>query len=63
MTSKEEDPVERYVREVMIQGTPAQVVDQIQALREQVGLDYLLCAPVSHESFLLLTEQVLPRFR
>lgn len=63
MTAVDEDPVERYVRDVMIQGTPAQVVDQIQALREQVGLDYLLCAPVSHESFLLLTEQVLPRFR
>lgn len=63
MTAVDEDPVERYVREVMIQGTPAQVVEQIQAMREQVGLGYLLCAPVSHESFLLFTEQVLPRFR
>jgi hypothetical protein len=36
--------------------------DQIQALREQVGLDYLLCAPVSHTSFVLFTEKVLPRF-
>jgi alkanesulfonate monooxygenase SsuD/methylene tetrahydromethanopterin reductase-like flavin-dependent oxidoreductase (luciferase family) len=59
---EEQSPVVRYVDRVMLQGTPEQVVDQIQALREQVGLDYLLCAPVSHESFLLLTEQVLPRF-
>lgn len=54
--------VERYVREVMIHGTPAQVVDQIRALQADVGLDYLLCAPVSHSSFTLFTQQVLPKF-
>jgi len=61
-TAADADPVARYVRDVMIQGTPEQVVEQIQALREQVGLDYLLCAPVSHASFVLFTEKVLPQF-
>ncbi len=61
-TGAESAPVDRYVDQVMIQGTPEQVVAQIEALREEVGLDYLLCAPVSHQSFLLLTERVLPHF-
>jgi hypothetical protein len=30
-------------------------------LREEIGLDYLLAAPLSHESFTLLAERVLPR--
>ena len=56
------DAVDRYVNEVIIHGTPAQVVDKIQRLREEIALEYLLCAPVSHRSFMLLTEQVLPKF-
>ena len=55
------DPVQRYVDEVILHGTPDAVVDQILRLREEIGLDYLLCAPLSHESFLLLTDEVLPR--
>ena len=55
------DPVRRYVDEVILHGTPDAVVDQILRLREEIGLDYLLCAPLSHESFLLLTDEVLPR--
>jgi len=35
--------------------------DEILRLREEIGLDYLLCAPLSHQSFMLLTEKVLPR--
>jgi hypothetical protein len=30
-------------------------------LRETIGLDYLMCAPLSHRSFMLFTEQVLPK--
>jgi hypothetical protein len=30
-------------------------------LRDEIGLDYLLCAPLSHQTFTLLTEKVLPR--
>jgi alkanesulfonate monooxygenase SsuD/methylene tetrahydromethanopterin reductase-like flavin-dependent oxidoreductase (luciferase family) len=55
------DPVRRYLDEVILHGTPEAVVDQILRLRDEIGLDYLLCAPLSHETFMLLTEQVLPR--
>jgi len=49
------------VNEVVIHGSPERVVDEIQSLRERIGLDYLMCAPLSHESFILFTEQVLPK--
>jgi alkanesulfonate monooxygenase SsuD/methylene tetrahydromethanopterin reductase-like flavin-dependent oxidoreductase (luciferase family) len=54
------DPVERYVKEVIIHGTPQAVRDQIADLRETAQLNYLLCAPLSQESFALLTDKVLP---
>ena len=46
---------------LMGSATPDAVVDQILRLREEIGLEYLLCAPLSYESFMLLTEKVLPR--
>jgi alkanesulfonate monooxygenase SsuD/methylene tetrahydromethanopterin reductase-like flavin-dependent oxidoreductase (luciferase family) len=55
------DPIRRYLDEVILYGPPAAVVDQIARLREEIGLDYLLAAPLSHQSFVLLTEKVLPR--
>jgi alkanesulfonate monooxygenase SsuD/methylene tetrahydromethanopterin reductase-like flavin-dependent oxidoreductase (luciferase family) len=55
------DPVTRYLDEVILHGTPAAVLDQILRLREEIGLDYLLCAPLSHDTFMMLTEQILPR--
>ena len=55
------DPVQRYLDDVIIHGTPEKVLDQISRLRDEIGLDYLLAAPLSHESFLLLTDEVLPR--
>jgi len=55
------DPVQRYLDEVIIHGTPDAVVEQILRLREEIGLEYLLAAPLSYESFALLTEKVLPR--
>jgi alkanesulfonate monooxygenase SsuD/methylene tetrahydromethanopterin reductase-like flavin-dependent oxidoreductase (luciferase family) len=55
------DPLRRYLDEVILHGTPETVGDEILRLREEIGLDYLLCAPLSHESFMLLTEHVLPR--
>jgi alkanesulfonate monooxygenase SsuD/methylene tetrahydromethanopterin reductase-like flavin-dependent oxidoreductase (luciferase family) len=54
------DPIERYVDQVMVHGTPEAVRDKLLALREEIPLDYLLCAPLSHESFILFTEKVLP---
>ncbi len=55
------DPVERYLGGTVIYGTPEAVTDDIVRLREEMFLEYLLCAPLSHESFVLFTDQVLPR--
>ena len=55
------DPVERYLNGVIIHGTPDSVVDEIARLREEMFLDYLLCAPLSHETFVRFTEKVLPK--
>ncbi|HJQ84332.1 MAG TPA: LLM class flavin-dependent oxidoreductase [Candidatus Binatia bacterium] len=55
------DPVERYLDGVILWGTPDAVVDEITRLREEMFLDYLLCAPLGHETFVLFTDQVLPR--
>jgi hypothetical protein len=38
------------------------VIDQIARLRQEMYLDYLMIAPLSHSSFMKFTEQVLPRF-
>lgn len=54
------DPVQRYVDDVIIWGSPQRVVDELHRLSEEMHLGYLLAAPLSHESFNLLTEQVLP---
>jgi alkanesulfonate monooxygenase SsuD/methylene tetrahydromethanopterin reductase-like flavin-dependent oxidoreductase (luciferase family) len=56
------DPIERYVDDTVICGTPEAVVDQLQKLAEQLPLEYLMCTPLSHESFVLFTEKVMPRF-
>jgi len=55
------DPVERYVNDVIIHGTPEAVLDQILALGEAASLNYLLCAPLSQESFSLITDRILPK--
>jgi alkanesulfonate monooxygenase SsuD/methylene tetrahydromethanopterin reductase-like flavin-dependent oxidoreductase (luciferase family) len=55
------DPVRRYLDEVILHGTPDKVGDEILRLREEIGLDYLLAAPLSHQSFMLLTDKILPR--
>jgi alkanesulfonate monooxygenase SsuD/methylene tetrahydromethanopterin reductase-like flavin-dependent oxidoreductase (luciferase family) len=54
------DPVDRYVQKVMIHGTKEKVVDEILRLQEEIGLDYLMCAPLSHDSFVRFTNDVLP---
>jgi alkanesulfonate monooxygenase SsuD/methylene tetrahydromethanopterin reductase-like flavin-dependent oxidoreductase (luciferase family) len=55
------DPVERYMNEVVVRGTPDRVTDKLIELRESIGLDYLMCAPLSQETFTLFTDKVLPR--
>ena len=54
-------PEERYVQDTIIHGSPSRVAERIQELRETIGLHYLLCAPLSHGSFLSFTEEVIPK--
>jgi alkanesulfonate monooxygenase SsuD/methylene tetrahydromethanopterin reductase-like flavin-dependent oxidoreductase (luciferase family) len=56
-----DDPVNRYLDGVVVWGTPDEVADELLRLREEMSLDYLLCAPLSHGSFALFTDRVLPR--
>jgi alkanesulfonate monooxygenase SsuD/methylene tetrahydromethanopterin reductase-like flavin-dependent oxidoreductase (luciferase family) len=55
------DPVQRYLDGVILHGTPEAVFDGILRLREEIGLEYLLCAPLSHRTFRLLTDEIVPR--
>jgi alkanesulfonate monooxygenase SsuD/methylene tetrahydromethanopterin reductase-like flavin-dependent oxidoreductase (luciferase family) len=55
------DPIETYMENTIIYGTPEQVADKLIELRETIGLDYLIASPLSHETFMLLTDRVLPR--
>ena len=57
-----DDPVQNYVDRVIIHGSPERVVDQLARLNAEIHLDYIIGAPLSHESFMLFTEQVLPSF-
>jgi alkanesulfonate monooxygenase SsuD/methylene tetrahydromethanopterin reductase-like flavin-dependent oxidoreductase (luciferase family) len=53
--------VERYVNDVIIHGSPAKVADQLKELEETMPLDYLLASILSHETFIRLTDEVIPR--
>jgi alkanesulfonate monooxygenase SsuD/methylene tetrahydromethanopterin reductase-like flavin-dependent oxidoreductase (luciferase family) len=55
------DPVQYYVDSIILHGTPASFIDQIGRLKEEIGLTYLMCAPLSRETFHLLADQVVPR--
>ena len=59
--TKHVDPVERYLEDTVIWGTPEEVVDRLKQLEAEIPLKYMLAAPLSHESFLLFTEKVMPR--
>jgi alkanesulfonate monooxygenase SsuD/methylene tetrahydromethanopterin reductase-like flavin-dependent oxidoreductase (luciferase family) len=54
------DPVAYYLHGVITYGSPQRVLDELLRLREEMFLDYLLCAPLSHSSFMMFTEKVLP---
>jgi len=56
-----DDPVQRYVDSVVIHGTPARVTEQLVRLREEIHLEYMIGAPLSHDSFMLFTDKVLPK--
>ncbi len=55
------EPLDYYVDDVILHGTPDSVIEQIARLKEEIGLNYLMCAPLSRESFRLLADQVVPR--
>ena len=57
----QKDPIERYLDGIVVYGTPEKVVEDLQRLEKEMCLDYLLAAPLSHDSFVLFTEQVLPK--
>jgi alkanesulfonate monooxygenase SsuD/methylene tetrahydromethanopterin reductase-like flavin-dependent oxidoreductase (luciferase family) len=53
--------LQRYVDQMVIHGTAESVVDQIRRLNEEIHLDYMITAPLSHETFLSFTDHVLPQ--
>jgi alkanesulfonate monooxygenase SsuD/methylene tetrahydromethanopterin reductase-like flavin-dependent oxidoreductase (luciferase family) len=55
------EPVDYYLKSVILHGTPEMVIDRIRGLEQEIKLNYLLAAPLSHESFMLLAEKVVPR--
>ena len=55
------DPIEFYLDEVVIHGTADSVVDQIQSFAAEIGMTYLMAAPLSGRTFRLLTDAVVPR--
>jgi alkanesulfonate monooxygenase SsuD/methylene tetrahydromethanopterin reductase-like flavin-dependent oxidoreductase (luciferase family) len=55
------DPVQRYVDSVIVHGTPERVIDELARLREQIQLNYIIGAPLSHATFEAFTEKVLPK--
>jgi alkanesulfonate monooxygenase SsuD/methylene tetrahydromethanopterin reductase-like flavin-dependent oxidoreductase (luciferase family) len=57
---KDVDPVDHYLRDVVIHGSPERVVDTLLRLEEEVPLGYLLLSPLSEKSFGLFTDRVLP---
>ena len=55
------DPIDFYLDDVIIHGTAENVAEQIQSFAAEIGMTYLMAAPLSGRSFRLLTDKVLPR--
>ena len=60
-TYEGKDPVQHYLDSVVLHGTPDAVVDRIRQLEQEIGLSYLMCAPLSRQTFHLLADQVVPK--
>lgn len=52
--------LDRYVDDVVVHGSPERVRDELDRLREELGIGYLMCVPLSHGSFTRFTDHVLP---
>lgn len=59
---QEVDPTDRYLQDAIIWGSPERVIDELHRLEVEMHLDYLMCAPLSHSSFMTFTEKVMPHF-
>jgi len=57
---REVDPVDHYLDDVVIHGSPERVVDTLLRLEEEMPLRYLLLSPLSEKTFGLFTDRVLP---
>ncbi len=55
------DPVERYLQDVAIVGTASEVIDRLKELESEIPMNYLMLAPMSQDSFLRFTKDVLPK--
>jgi alkanesulfonate monooxygenase SsuD/methylene tetrahydromethanopterin reductase-like flavin-dependent oxidoreductase (luciferase family) len=55
-----ETMLKHYVESVVIHGTPDMVIEKLSRLRDDIGLDYVIAAPLSHQTFVLFTDRVLP---
>jgi alkanesulfonate monooxygenase SsuD/methylene tetrahydromethanopterin reductase-like flavin-dependent oxidoreductase (luciferase family) len=55
------DPVERYLHDVAIVGTAAEVVDRFKELEAAIPMNYLMLAPMSQDTFVRFTRDVLPK--
>jgi alkanesulfonate monooxygenase SsuD/methylene tetrahydromethanopterin reductase-like flavin-dependent oxidoreductase (luciferase family) len=55
--------VARYLSAAIIHGSPARVRERIARLRQEMYLDYLMLAPLSHGSFMAFTDEVMPHLQ
>lgn len=55
------DPVDRYLNDVAIVGTATEVVDRFKELGAEVPMNYLMLAPMSQDTFVRFTNDVLPK--
>ena len=55
------NPLDWYVDSVVIHGSPERVADRIASIRDELGFEYVIGAPLSHETFLAFTDKVLPK--
>jgi len=62
LTMEKSAQLARYLDSVVLHGSPARVIDQIEWLHKEMRLDYLMVAPLGHASFTMFTEKVMPHF-
>lgn len=55
------DPIDFYLDDVIIHGTAERVIERVQSFAAEIGMTYLMAAPLSGRTFRLLTDKVVPR--